>query len=123
MVRRAAALVLLAAIAAGCTSGSREEVPSTPPTETVGGGGGVLVPHLVGIGREEAETLLQNRGLFPKITPRGSGSDVVLAQDPAPDVRIPEHSLVVLEVDCSAAPCPMPPNGAEIYDPWSCAFR
>jgi hypothetical protein len=78
----------------------------------------------VGVDRPQAETLLENRGLYVRIDARRvSGTDAVLAQRPRPDVRIPTHSLVVLRVDCTPAPCPAPPAGTTIFDPCSCAYR
>ena len=116
-------MALVAVAAAGCTTG-RPRVPAAPPSQTLTNGGGVLVPHLVGVDRAQAETLVEDRGLYVRVDPRGTTqTDTVVAQDPRPDVRIPAHSLVVLTVDCTPAPCPAPPAGATIFDPCSCAFR
>ena len=122
-MRRLAAAGLATLFAAGCTSGA-PAVPSSPPTRTIANGGGVLVPHLVGIDRAQAEQLVLDRGLYVRIDARGTaGTDVVLAQQPRPDVRIPAHSLLVLTVDCMPISCPPPPAGLTIYDPCSCATR
>ena len=122
-MRSLAGVAITLVCAAGCTPG-RQPIPSEPPTATVANGGGVLVPHLVGVDRAQAESLLQNRGLYVRIDARPTaGTDLVIAQRPRPDVRIPAHSLVLLTVDCRPIPCPSPPAGLTIYDDCSCAAR
>ena len=86
--------------------------------------GGILVPHLIGLYRPEAERALETRGLLVEVRPQAGGNDdLVVGQRPDPDVRIRRHSLVVLLVRCTPAPCPAPPEGTSIFDPCSCAFR
>jgi beta-lactam-binding protein with PASTA domain len=64
-------------------------VPNGPPTATIANGGGVLVPHLVGVHRAQAEQLLENRGLYVRVDPRGTANtNTVVGQRPRPDVRI-----------------------------------
>jgi hypothetical protein len=115
-------LLGFALLCGACTSGGGPEPIRHP--RTVQGPGGVLVPHLVGLSRREAERALETRGLFVKVQPEGGViDDLVVGQRPEADVRVPRHSLIVLTVRCVPAPCPAPPEGTTIYDPCSCAFR
>ena len=107
---------------AGCSPSGGEDGAAT--VHTVKPPAGVLVPHLVGLSRSEAERSLLTRGLLVEVRPQtGVADDLVVGQRPDADLRVRRHSLVVLLVRCLPAPCPAPPEGTTIYDPCSCAFR
>ncbi|MFN2589902.1 MAG: hypothetical protein ABR518_03945, partial [Actinomycetota bacterium] len=61
--------------------------------------------------------------VVPLGEPAGSPRDRVARQVPLPGSTVSVGAEVLLVVYCKPAPCPSPPQGRTIYDPFTCATR
>lgn len=82
------------------------------------------VPDLVGMKRVAASKRLGDLGVLFLIHPvRGRDDDEVVAQEPGAGTLAQASTSVLLRVRCEPRPCPPPPEGKQLYDPCSCAWR
>ncbi len=98
-----------------------------PPSSSSPSGTMVVMPGLVGLPRNTAESIMTTMGLAytveTSVPSDASPSDTVLSQTPPAGTTIATTRGVFIVVQCVPAPCPTPPPGHEIYDPCTCAIR
>jgi len=129
--------VLAVAVAAGFGLGALTYVPPDPemnattntpinqatpsPGDT---SGPQVIPDLVGLQRATAEKRLDDLSILFLVNPvGGKDDDRVMSQNPAAGIPIGQAKHVLLSVRCRPRPCPMPPEGKQMYDPCACLWR
>jgi len=129
--------VLTVAAAAGFGLGALTYVPPDPEMNAAPGSpsiassepsvvmpGHEIIPDLVGMQRATAEKQLDDLGVLFLVNPVGDkDEDLVVSQNPAAGTPVGKAKHVLLTVRCLAKPCPMPPEGKQMYDPCACLSR
>jgi beta-lactam-binding protein with PASTA domain len=75
----------------------------------------VVVPDVLGMGREQAARVLAAHHLLYRVVATGAGRDVVLTQRPSSGALAPAQSDVVIHVDCKTVRSEFPPD-AFVFD-------
>jgi beta-lactam-binding protein with PASTA domain len=75
----------------------------------------VVVPDVLGMGREQAARVLATHHLLYRVVPTGAGRDIVLTQRPLSGTLAPAGSDVVIRVDCAPVGSPFPAD-AFVFD-------
>jgi beta-lactam-binding protein with PASTA domain len=84
----------------------------------------VKVPRLIGLKTGDADRVLGAGGLLLSVEPTDEDGDgTIVSQSPIPGTNVERGTVVTVRARCVPAPCPMPAEGAEIYDPCTCAAR
>ena len=126
--------VLALAVAAGFGLGALTYVPqdpemnassvtqvASPPAAT---SGPEVIPNVVGMRRTTAEKQLEDLDVLFLVNPvSGRDDGRVVAQSPAAGTPVGKAKHVLLSVRCRPKPCPMPPEGEQMYDPCACLSR
>lgn len=128
--------VLALAVAAGFGLGALTYVPPAPEmnAESVGPvapsepatvtSAPDVIPNVVGLQRNAAERQLERLDVLFLVNPvSGRDDDRVLAQSPAAGTPLGKAKHVLISVRCRPKPCPMPPEGKQMYDPCACLSR
>jgi beta-lactam-binding protein with PASTA domain len=83
-----------------------------------------VIPNVVGMQRATAEKQLEDLGVLFLVNPvGGKDDDRVMSQNPAAGTPVGKAKHVLLSVRCRPKPCPMPPEGRQMYDPCACLWR
>lgn len=129
--------VLVVAVAAGFGLGALTYVPPAPEMNAIQISTGVassqpsvvatgprVIPDVVGMQRAAAEKQLDGMGILFLVNPvGGKDDDRIVAQNPAAGIPVAKAKHVLLSVRCRPRPCPMPPEGKQMYDPCACLWR
>jgi len=128
--------VLSLAVAAGFGLGALTYVPPAPEMNAgsvtpltsseppPAASGPEVIPNVVGMQRATAEKQLEDLDVLFLVNPvSGRDDDRVMAQSPAAGTPVGKAKHVLLSVRCRPKPCPMPPEGKQMYDPCACLSR